>query len=139
MAEKSDGGGQPAAGALSKIMIVAWLIPGGGHLLLKKSLRGAILGGTIALMFVLGLLMRGIMFHPQRADLLTTVITYGGFVGDLATGLLYIVAFIFGYPEKVVDVAGHVHDYGTKFLVAAGLLNILAMIDAFEIAKGKKE
>jgi hypothetical protein len=36
-------------------------------------------------------------------------------------------------------VAGHVHDYGTKFLVAAGLLNILAMIDAYEIARGKKE
>ena len=138
MPAKPDAGGSPV-GMLSKVVIVAWLIPGGGHLLLKRSLRGAILMGTIVLMFVLGLLMRGVMFHPQRADLLTTVITYGGFLGDLANGLLYILAFIFGYPEKVVDVAGHVHDYGTKFLVAAGLLNILAMIDAFEIAKGKKD
>jgi|SRR5579872_759601 len=138
MPAKSDAGGTPV-GMLSKVMLVAWLVPGGGHLLLKRSLRGAILMGTIVLMFVLGLLMRGVMFHPQRADLLTTVITYGGFLGDLANGVLYILAFIFGYTDKVVDVAGHVHDYGTKFLVAAGLLNILAMIDAFEIAKGKKD
>jgi hypothetical protein len=123
----------------SKVVVISWLLPGGGHFLLKRTGRGAILMGTIVLMFVLGLLMRGVMFHPQRADILTTIITYGGFLGDLATGLLYILAYIFGYPDKVVDVAGHVHDYGTKFLVAAGLLNILAMIDAYEIAKGKKE
>ncbi len=41
-----------------------------------------------------------------------------------------------GYNQP--DVAGHVHDYGTKFLVAAGLLNVLAMVDAYEIAVGKK-
>jgi hypothetical protein len=35
--------------------------------------------------------------------------------------------------------AGHVHDYGTKFLVAAGLLNLLAMVDVWEIATGKKD
>jgi hypothetical protein len=123
----------------SKVLIVSWLIPGGGHFLLKRTGRGAVLMGTIVLMFALGLLMRGVMFHPQRADLLTTIITYGGFLGDLASGLLYLLAYVFGYVNNVVDVAGHVHDYGTKFLVAAGLLNILAMIDAYEIAKGKKE
>jgi Family of unknown function (DUF6677) len=41
-----------------------------------------------------------------------------------------------GYNQP--DVAGAVHDYGTKFLVTAGLLNILAMVDAFEIAAGRK-
>jgi hypothetical protein len=122
-----------------KVVIASWLVPGGGHLLMKRNGRGAILMGTIVLMFALGLLMRGVMFQPQRADLLTTIITCGGFLGDLATGFLYILAYIFGYANSVVDVAGHVHDYGTKFLVAAGLLNILAMIDAYEIARGKKE
>jgi hypothetical protein len=38
-----------------------------------------------------------------------------------------------------VDLAGHVHDYGTKFLVGAGLLNILAMVDVYEIATGQKD
>jgi hypothetical protein len=122
-----------------KVLIVSWFIPGGGHFLLKRTGRGAILAGTVVVMFVLGLLMRGVMFHPQRSDVLTTIITYGGFLGDLASGVLYLLALFFGYVDNVVDVAGHVHDYGTKFLVAAGLLNILAMIDAYEIAKGKKE
>jgi hypothetical protein len=122
-----------------KVLLVSWFIPGGGHLLLKRTGRGAVLMSTVVIMFVLGLLMRGVMFQPTRADLLTTIITCGGFLGDLASGLLYLLAYVFGYVNNVVDVAGHVHDNGTKFLVAAGLLNILAIIDAYEIAKGKKE
>jgi hypothetical protein len=53
------------------------------------------------------------------------------------SGIFYFLAGWLGYSQA--DVAGHVHDYGTKFLVAAGLLNVLAMVDAFEIATGKKE
>ena len=61
----------------------------------------------------------------------------GGFIGNLSTGVFYMMTAWFGYDQA--DVAGHVHDYGTKFLVAAGLLNILAMVDVFEIATGRKE
>ena len=93
--------------------------------------------GAVVVMFVLGLLMRGAMFQPQTGDLLTTVIYYGGFVGDLASGLPYLLAVWLGYNQP--DVAGHVHDYGTKFLVGAGLLNIMAMVDAYEIATRRKE
>ncbi len=88
-------------------------------------------------MFVLGLMMRGALFEPQTGDLLTTVIYVGGFIGDLAAGVFYLLTVWLGYAQP--DVAGHVHDYGTKFLVAAGLLNILAMVDAYEIAAGKKD
>jgi hypothetical protein len=94
------------------------------------------LGACITLMFLSGLAMRGAMFQPQTGDLLTTLIHVGGFVGDVATGLLYLLTVWLGYNQP--DVAGHVHDYGTKFLVSAGLLNILAMVDAFEIAAGRK-
>src|SRR5260370_16254309 len=72
----------------SKVVFISWLLPGGGHFLLKRTGRGAILMGTIVLMFVLGLLMRGVMFHPQRADILTTIITYGGFLPALSAGPL---------------------------------------------------
>ena len=116
---------------------LGWLVPGGGHFLLQKHLRGAIAGGAILLMFLLGLMMRGAMFEPQTGDLLTTLIYCGGFLGDLANGLPYFLTKIFGYSQP--DVAGHVYDYGTKFLVAAGLSNILAMVDAYEIATGKKD
>ena len=117
-------------------VLVGWLIPGGGHFLLKRRGRAALLLVSVTLMFLFGLLMRGAMFHPEKGDLLTTVINYGGFVANMAAGVLYFGATMLGYAQP--DVAGHVHDYGTKFLVTAGLLNVLAMVDAFEIASGKK-
>jgi hypothetical protein len=88
-------------------------------------------------MFLLGIMMRGPLFQPQSGDLLTIVIYYGGFLSHLATGVLYMITAALGYSQP--DVAGHVHDYGTKFLVAAGLLNVLAMVDAYEIATRKKD
>lgn len=127
----------PPVGKWLPAVALAWLIPGGGHFLLKRPGRGGLIAASVAAMFLLGLMMRGALFQPQGGDLLTTVIYYGGFIGDLMSGLLYFVTVWLGYAQP--DVAGHVHDYGTKFLVAAGLLNILAMVDAFEIASGKKD
>lgn len=119
------------------VVALAWFIPGGGHFLLKRPIRGALLTGCVLVMFVLGLLMRGALFQPQTGDLLTTIIYVGGFIGNLASGIFYFLTVWLGYNQP--DVAGHVHDYGTKFLVGAGLLNILAMVDAYEIAVGKKD
>jgi len=116
---------------------LGWLIPGGGHFLLKRPGRGALLFGSVTLMFLCGLLMQGAMFQPQTGDLLTTLINTGGFVGDVCNGVLYLLTVAFGY--SVTDMPGHVHDYGTKFLVTAGLLNVLAMVDAYEIASGRKD
>lgn len=127
----------PSVGKWLPAVALAWLIPGGGHFLLKRPGRGGLIAASVAAMFLLGLMMRGALFQPQGGDLLTTVIYYGGFIGDLMSGLLYFVTVWLGYAQP--DVAGHVHDYGTKFLVAAGLLNVLAMVDAFEIASGKKD
>ncbi len=127
----------PPVSKWAPVVALAWLIPGGGHFLLKRAGRGAILAGCVALMFLLGLMMRGALFSPQTGDILTTVIYVGGFIGNLMSGIFYLLAVWLGYNQP--DVAGHVHDYGTKFLVAAGLLNILAMVDAFEIATGKKD
>ncbi len=119
------------------VVALAWLIPGGGHFLLKRSSRGAILAVSVVLLFLAGLMMRGALFTPQSGDLLTMVIYYGGFIGDLLAGVLYFLTVWLGYSQP--DMAGHAHDYGTKFLVAAGLLNLLAMVDAWEIATGKKD
>ena len=127
---------QPSISVWAPAVGLGWLIPGGGHFLLKRHGRGGLILLSVVVMFLLGLMMRGAMFHPQTGDLLTTIIYCGGFVGDLAYGLLYLFANWLGYAQP--DVAGHVHDYGTKFLVAAGLLNILAMVDVYEIATGKK-
>lgn len=125
-----------APGKWLPAIALAWLIPGAGHFLLKRNGRGGLIFLSVAVLFLLGIMMRGPMFHPQTGDLLTTIIYCGGFVGDLANGLFYFLAVWLGYAQP--DVAGHVHDYGSKFLVAAGLLNILGMVDAYEIATGKK-
>jgi hypothetical protein len=82
-------------------------------------------------------MMRGAMFQPQSGDILTILINTGGFIGDVASGILYLLSSWLGYAQP--DMAGHVHDYGTKFLVTAGLLNVLAMVDTFEIASGRKD
>jgi len=115
---------------------LGWLVPGGGHLLLKRTGRGVLLLAAITTMFLCGLMMRGTMFTPQGDDLLTVLINWGGWVGNVSSGILYLMSVWLGYAQP--DVAGAVHDYGTKFLVTAGLLNLLAMADAFEIARGRK-
>jgi hypothetical protein len=137
--ENSAAAAAPAA-SISKwapAVLLAWLVPGGGHFLLKRPARGAILGGSVVIVFLLGLMMRGTLFQPEGGDLLTMVIYYGGFIGDLLAGILYILTVWLGYSQP--DMPGHVHDYGTKFLVAAGLLNLLAIVDAYEIATGRKD
>ncbi|HEY1220443.1 MAG TPA: DUF6677 family protein [Bryobacteraceae bacterium] len=118
------------------VVALGWLVPGGGHLLLKRTGRGVLLLVAITVMFLCGLMMRGTMFTPQGDDLLTVLINWGGWVGNAASGILYLMSVWLGYAQP--DVAGAVHDYGTKFLVTAGLLNLLAIADAFEIARRRK-
>lgn len=119
-------------------VVLAWLIPGCGHFLVRRRGRAAILFFTVLVTFVIGLLMRGPFFQPAGGgDVLSKLIQYGGFIADLCTGLCYFVAVWFGYapPEQ----AGHTPEYGSKIIVAAGLLNILAMVDAYEIATRQKD
>jgi hypothetical protein len=118
-------------------VLLAWIIPGGGHLLLKRPGRGGLIAACVAAMFLLGLMMRGALFSPMTGDLLTTVIYVGGFLGNVMAGIFYFLSVWLGYSQP--DMAGPVHDYGTKFLVAAGLLNILGMVDVYEIATGQKD
>jgi hypothetical protein len=127
----------PPVAEWAPAVALSWLVPGGGHLLLKRTGRGLLLMAAITSMFICGLMMRGAMFQPETGDLLTTLINVGGFIGDLASGIPYLLSQWLGYSQP--DVAGAVHDYGTKFLVTAGLLNILAMVDTFEIAVRRKD
>ena len=117
-------------------LLAGWIIPGAGHFILKRPGRGILIFISVTAMFLIGLMMRGPMFEPQGGDLLTTLIYYGGFLSHIATGAMYFITIALGYHQP--DVAGHVYDYGSKFLVGAGLLNILAMVDVHEIGTGRK-
>ena len=131
----APGASSPAVSTIGAVLL-GWLIPGGGHFLLRRSARGALVFVSVIVMFLLGLAMRGAFFTPQTGDTLTMIIYYGGFVAHIMSGALYFIAVALGYNQP--DIAGHVYDYGAKFLVGAGLLNILAIVDVYEIASGRK-
>lgn len=94
---------------------------------------------AVLLPFAAGLAMHGPLFQLSNGtgDVLSRLIQYGGFIGDVAAGLVYFLAVAMGYAAP--DAAGHNADYGAKLLVAGGLLNILAMVDAYEIATRQKD
>ena len=114
------------------VLIVGWLVPGAGHLMLKKWSRGALLLISVVMMFVLGILMQGKVYSANTGDILDML----GFVGDVGSGVLYFAAQIMDLGRGAIHIA--VADYGTKFIIVAGLLNIMAAIDAHHIAIGKK-
>src|SRR5215472_11527921 len=113
--------------------IVSWILPGAGHLIQKKWLRGLLLMGSIVLMFVLGIYMEGKIYKPNTGDLLDML----GFVGDAGAGGLYIISRIMDLGTA--PIAHATADYGTKFIVISGLLNVMATVDAYHIAIGKKK
>ncbi len=112
--------------------IVGWLIPGGGHILLKRYGRGVLLMISVVAMFAIGLGMQGRIYQPNGGDILDML----GFVGDVGTGVLYFLARIMDWGN--VMAANAAADYGKTFLIAAGLLNFIAAADAHHIALGKK-
>ena len=111
---------------------VAWLIPGAGHLIQKRWGRGLLLMVSITAMFVLGLLMQGRVYLPNGGDILDML----GFVGDVGAGGLYIVTRAMDWGHGAI--AHATADYGTKFIIVAGLLNFISVADAYHIAIGKK-
>jgi hypothetical protein len=133
--DKKKASGSPKAPITSMSVLapaVAWLVPGAGHLVQKRWIRGALLMISVGMMFVLGVLMNGHVYKPNGGDILDIL----GFVGDLGAGGLYIVARAQGIGESV---AAHVSaDYGKIFIIVAGLLNFICVADAYHIAIGKK-
>ena len=111
---------------------IAWLIPGAGHLIQKRWIRGFLLMASVVTMFVLGMLMQGRIYKPNGGDILDIL----GFVGDVGSGGLYIVTSVLGMGQGIV--AHATADYGTKFMIVAGLLNFISVADAYHIAIGKK-
>ena len=112
---------------------LGWLIPGAGHLLQKRWIRGLLLMVSVLAMFVIGLLMEGKLYAPNTGDILDVL----GFIGDVGAGALYIVSK--GLDYGTGNIARATADYGTKYLIVAGLLNIISAVDAYHIAIGKKQ
>jgi len=112
--------------------LVGWLIPGAGHLIQKRYVRGILLMVSVVAVFLIGLGMNGRIYGPNGGDILEML----GFVGDLGSGALYFLARIMGWGDA--PAAHATADYGKTFVIVAGLLNFIAAADAHHIALGKK-
>lgn len=112
-------------------LIAGWLVPGAGHFLLRKWGRGALLAVSIIGMFALGLGMNG-KLYANAHDILDLL----GLIGDLGNGLLYILSRALSLGADQVQVT--TGDYGTRFIVVAGLLNVISAVDAHNIRTGRK-
>jgi hypothetical protein len=124
--------GKPAQqGFVYLPLIAGWLVPGAGHFLLGKWGRGALLAVAILAMFILGLGMQGKLYTSAQ-DVLDLL----GVAGDLGSGILYFIGRAAGWGSQPVQTT--VADYGTKFIVVAGLLNVIAAVDAHNLRTGRK-
>ena len=114
------------------ICAVAWAIPGGGHLWLGRLEKGLIFLIALPLMFVTGLQLEGRLFPFELTQPLVALAAFA----DLGIGLPYLIAKALGAGAgRVVAIT---YEYGNAFLIVAGLLNMLVVLDAFDIAQGRK-
>ena len=112
---------------------IGWLIPGAGHMIQKRWIRGALLFISIASLFLLGLAMQGHIYKANGGDILDIL----GFMGNVGAGAFYIVTLAQDWGQGAIAFA--TAEYGTRFMVVAGLLNFIAVADAYHIAIGKKQ
>ncbi len=122
---------RPQLGRLIRLCVAAWLIPGFGHLLLGRKWRALILSTSILALFLFGIAMNGVFFSSHSGSYLQSL----GYFGEMCVGVAMPVAKFFSYSGDPFFVSS---DYGTAFLVAAGMLNVLAVLDAYDIARGRK-
>jgi hypothetical protein len=112
--------------------IAGWLVPGLGHALQKMWGRALTFFAVVGVLVFVGAGMRGNLFGSEGGDAFAAL----GYLADLGTGGFYWLA-------KYIEVGGpdvsHAYgDYGTRFLAAAGVLNLLAALHAYEAARGRK-
>ena len=108
-------------------------IPGLGHALLGKWDRAIVFFGSISVMFVLGIQLHGRLFEPGFADFFSAL----KFIGQAGSGLLYWIPWFRGLGPG--DPTAYTYDYANVFIYVAGLLNMLVIVDVFDIAMGRKQ
>ena len=118
-------------GSLVLLCLASWAIPGAGHLWLGRR-KGLVFLIALPLMFMLGLMIRGRLFPFDLSEPLVALAA----LADLGIGLTYFAAGAAGYGAG--DVRAVTYEYGNAFLIVAGLLNLLVVIDACDIALGRK-
>jgi uncharacterized protein DUF6677 len=114
------------------IAAAGWIVPGLGHALMKMWGRALACFLMVGLLVFFGAGMRGNVFSSNGNDAFDTL----GYMADLGAGTFYFVAK--SLEKNGPDVSRADGDYGTRFLAAAGVLNLLAALHAYEAARGRK-
>jgi hypothetical protein len=120
------------SGWLVLLCLASWAIPGAGHLWLGRRSKGFIFLLALPLMFAVGLAIHGRLFPFDLSEWLVGLAA----VADLGIGVPYFVAGALGYGGG--DVRAVTYEYGNAFLIVAGLLNLLVVCDAWDIASGRE-
>ena len=116
------------------IAALAWAVPGAGHLVLRRRQKGLTFLIALTLMFAAGLWLEGRIF-PLGFDLSQPLVGLAA-IADLGIGLPYFIAKFMGHGAgRVVAVT---YEYGNAFVIVAGLLNLLVVLDAWDVAEGRK-
>lgn len=108
------------------------LVPGLGHALLAKWDRAAVFFGSITIMFLMGIQLQGRLFNPEFGNLFSVL----KFVAEAGCGLLYWIPWLQGLGTG--NPTAYTYDYANVFIYVAGLLNMLVVVDVFDIALGRK-
>ena len=119
-------------GSLVLLCIVAWLVPGAGHLWLGRRQKGIVFLLALPLMFLTGLWLDGRIFPFELSEPLVALAA----ASNVGIGLPWFLARMFEAGGGVVTAASY--EYGNCFMIVAGLLNSLVILDAFDIAMGRK-
>lgn len=114
------------------VAIVAWLVPGAGHLMVGQLRKGLIFFGVLIGMFVIGLAFEGRLFPFQMSEPLVFLAA----AAEWAIALPRLGAAMFG--KGLGDVVTITYEYGNTFLIVSGLLNALVVLDAVDFARGRK-
>ena len=117
-------------GALALACALAWALPGAGHLWLGRGRKGAIFLVVLPLMYAVGLWLEGSVYPLDPAQPVVALLA----LADLGAGGLYVLARLAGFGEG--EVSAVTHEYGNTFILTAGLLNVLVVLDALDTARG---
>jgi len=115
-------------------LVLAYLIPGAGHLYLGKRGRALTFFCIVVLMFVVGLSIDGDLYTLNRSG--GALLRLLASLGSMGAGLLYFVAASIGAHGDVTSIT---YEHGTAFTITAGLMNLLLVLDVFDISEGRKE
>ena len=117
------------------VLLIAWLVPGAGHLCLGRKKKAALLASIIIVTFFLGVYLDGRLYRFEKGQCPSeTLINTLGALAGLGNGILSFLAFAFGFSEGKLEESSF--DIGVTFLLSAGLFNILTTIDAYRCAIG---